>query len=85
MYSKEKRDLAPRMSNVKSKMTPNGDEWPDLAHKNVHFVPCDMYKTRDQNEEMVILYTFLTKGIDAEDINFIKMSYLDHLHKEPYA
>ncbi|XP_070851942.1 histone-lysine N-methyltransferase SETD1-like [Drosophila suzukii] len=44
-----------------------------------------MYKARDQNEEMVILYTFLTKGIDAEDINFIKMSYSDHLQKEPYA
>jgi len=44
-----------------------------------------MYKARDQNEEMVILYTFLTKGIDAVDINFIKMSYSDHLQKEPYA
>ncbi|EDW55365.1 histone-lysine N-methyltransferase SETD1 [Drosophila sechellia] len=82
---KKKKDSAPRMSNVKPKMAPNRDEWAELAHKNVHFVPCDMYKTRDQNEEMVILYTFLTKGIDAEDINFIKMSYLDHLHKEPYA
>ncbi|KQS38369.1 uncharacterized protein Dere_GG27279 [Drosophila erecta] len=82
---KKKKDSVPRMSNVKSKMAPNRDALAELARRTANFVPCDMYKTRDQNEEMVILYTFLTKGIDAEDINFIKMSYLDHLHKEPYA
>ncbi|XP_039232837.1 histone-lysine N-methyltransferase SETD1 [Drosophila yakuba] len=82
---KKKKDSVLRVPNVKNKMAPNRDAWAELARRTANFVPYDMYKTRDQNEEMVILYTFLTKGIDAEDINFIKMSYLDHLHKEPYA
>ncbi|KAH8397726.1 hypothetical protein KR215_011511, partial [Drosophila sulfurigaster] len=57
----------------------------DLARQTAKFVPCEMFKTRDQNDEMVILYTFLTKGIDFEDIKYIKMSYSEHLQKEPYA
>lgn len=57
----------------------------ELARQTANFVPHKLYKARDQNEEMVILYTFLTKGIDSEDINYIKMSYSEHLQKEPYA
>jgi len=82
---RKKKDSIPRIPNVKNKIAPIADAIAELARKTANFVPCEMYKARDQNEEMVILYTFLTKGIDAEDINFIKMSYSDHLQKEPYA
>ncbi|XP_016953503.1 histone-lysine N-methyltransferase SETD1 isoform X2 [Drosophila biarmipes] len=82
---RKKKDSISRMPNVKNKIAPIKDLMTELARKAVHFVPCEVFKARDQNEEMVILYTFLTKGIDSEDINFIKMSYSDHLQKEPYA
>ncbi|XP_070072342.1 histone-lysine N-methyltransferase SETD1 [Drosophila takahashii] len=82
---RKKKDLIPRMSNVKNKLAPITDALAELARQTANFLPCEMFKARDQNEEMVILYTFLTKGIDAEDINFIKMSYSDHLQKEPYT
>lgn len=57
----------------------------DLIRETANFVPREMFNPRDQNEEMVILYTFLTKGIDLEDIKYIKTSYIEHLQKEPYA
>ncbi|KAH8379364.1 hypothetical protein KR009_004441 [Drosophila setifemur] len=80
---KKKKDSVPRQS--KSKIAPITDALAELARQTANFVPYEMYKARDQNEEMVILYTFLTKGIDAEDIKYIKMSYTEHLQKEPYA
>ncbi|XP_017117436.1 histone-lysine N-methyltransferase SETD1 [Drosophila elegans] len=82
---RKKKDSIPRMSNVKTKIATFTNALDALSRQTATFVPYEMYKARDQNEEMVILYTFLTKGIDAEDINFIKMSYSDHLQKEPYA
>ncbi|BFF88926.1 histone-lysine N-methyltransferase SETD1 [Drosophila madeirensis] len=82
---KKKKDSVPRPSNAKNKVAPITDALAELARQTANFVPYEMYKGRDQNEEMVILYTFLTKGIDAEDIKYIKMSYIKHLQKEPYA
>ncbi|KAH8241705.1 hypothetical protein KR032_001365 [Drosophila birchii] len=79
---RKKKDIMPRQTNVKINIEPN--QFIDLV-RQTNFVPHKMYKARDQNEEMVILYTFLTKGIDSEDINYIKMSYSEHLQKEPYA
>ncbi|XP_023034537.2 histone-lysine N-methyltransferase SETD1-like [Drosophila willistoni] len=73
------------IANVKSKMLSTNDSLAELARQTPNFVPYEMFNPRDQNEEMVILYTFLTKGIDSEDIKYIKMSYMDHLQKEPYA
>lgn len=34
-----------------------------------------MYKERDIVEEMNVLFEFLTKGIDMEDILYLKKSY----------
>lgn len=39
------------------------------------FVPVAKYYERDIRAEMEILYEFLTRGIDAEDIQYIKQSY----------
>lgn len=39
------------------------------------FVPVAKYYERDMHSEMAILYDFLTRGIDAEDIQYIKQSY----------
>ncbi|KAH8295234.1 hypothetical protein KR018_009018 [Drosophila ironensis] len=80
---KKKKDVVPRIS--KNKSAPVVNALAELARQTVNFVPYEMYSARDQNEEMVILYTFLTKGIDTEDIRYIKMSYSEHLQKEPYA
>ncbi|XP_017078628.2 histone-lysine N-methyltransferase SETD1 [Drosophila eugracilis] len=82
---RKKKDSVPRMSNMRNKIAPMPNVLAELARQKANFVPCEIFKTRNQNEEMVILYTFLTKGIDAEDIKFIKMSYSEHLQKEPYA
>lgn len=37
--------------------------------------PPPVYKERDLIAEMNILYEFLTKGIDAEDIEYLRRSY----------
>lgn len=39
------------------------------------FVPQEMFAERDMREEMILLYEFLTKGIDSEDIEYLKQSY----------
>lgn len=39
------------------------------------FIPVAKYYQRDIHSEMAILYDFLTRGIDAEDIQYIKQSY----------
>ncbi|KAH8266442.1 hypothetical protein KR026_003644 [Drosophila bipectinata] len=80
---KKKKDSVPLSS--KNKLVSSKKALAELARQTINFVPYDMYGARDQNEEMVILYTFLTKGIDAEDIRYINMSYSEHLQKEPYA
>ncbi|KAH8338740.1 hypothetical protein KR059_000536 [Drosophila kikkawai] len=82
---RKKKDLIPRKTNVKMKIEPIKKSLVELARQTTNFVPNKIYRARDQNEEMVILYTFLTKGIDTEDINYIKTSYSEHLQKEPYA
>ncbi|KAH8393201.1 hypothetical protein KR200_002082 [Drosophila serrata] len=82
---RKKKDIIPRQTNEKMEIEPIINTFVELARQTTNFVPHQMYKARDQNEEMVILYTFLTKGIDLEDINYIKKSYSEHLQKEPYA
>ncbi|EDW66490.2 histone-lysine N-methyltransferase SETD1 [Drosophila virilis] len=82
---KKKKDFSGRQANKKNKIESMKDTLSELVRQTANFVPCEMFKTRDQNEEMVILYTFLTKGIDLEDIKYIKTSYTEHLQKEPYA
>ncbi|EDW13928.2 histone-lysine N-methyltransferase SETD1 [Drosophila mojavensis] len=82
---KKKKDFSVRQVNKTTKMESMKNTLSELARQTSNFVPCEMFNPRDQNEEMVILYTFLTKGIDLEDIKYIKMSYIEHLQKEPYA
>lgn len=39
------------------------------------FVPEERYADRNINDEVILLYEFLTKGIDAEDIEYLRQSY----------
>lgn len=39
------------------------------------FVPEERYVDREINDEVILLYEFLTKGIDAEDIEYLRQSY----------
>lgn len=39
------------------------------------FIPREMYKDRTPHEQVMILYDFLTRGIDTEDIAYIRRSY----------
>ncbi len=39
------------------------------------FVPVQRYKAREFKDEVDILFKFLTSGIDAEDIEYLKLSY----------
>ncbi|KAH8289881.1 hypothetical protein KR054_003259 [Drosophila jambulina] len=82
---RKKKNIIVQQTNVKMQIEPIKNTFVEQARKTTNFVPHKMYKARDQNDEMVILYTFLTKGIDLEDIKYIKMSYSEHLQKEPYA
>lgn len=39
------------------------------------FVSEERFAERDINDEVILLYEFLTKGIDAEDIEYLRQSY----------
>ncbi len=39
------------------------------------FVPEERYAERNINDEVILLYEFLTKGIDNEDIEYLRQSY----------
>lgn len=61
-----------------------------LAHNNFNkalavFEPRDMFKPRETTEEMMVLYEFLTRGIDAEDIQYIRRCYEIHLQEDTYG
>lgn len=43
--------------------------------QSTQFVPVAKYCERDIRSEMTVLYDFLTRGIDAEDIHYIRQSY----------
>jgi len=45
---------------------------PPAAEK---FVRPVVYPERSMEEEMEVLYSFLTRGVDAEDIAYLKQSY----------
>lgn len=47
----------------------------ELRRKAAIFVPEQRYGERDLRDEMILLYEFLTKGIDREDIEYLKQSY----------
>lgn len=49
------------------------------------FVAIEQFKSRDATEEMMVLYEFLTKGIDAEDVQYIRRSYEIHLQEDTYG
>ncbi|XP_058447865.1 histone-lysine N-methyltransferase SETD1 [Malaya genurostris] len=46
-----------------------------LATYGSTFVPVAKYRERDIRSEMAVLYDFLTRGIDGEDVQYIKQSY----------
>lgn len=50
-----------------------------------NFIPHEVFPIRKPNEEIMLLYEFLTKGIDAEDIKYIQKSYEIHLQEDTYG
>lgn len=50
-----------------------------------NFVPLEIFSPRKPNEELMVLYEFLTKGIDAEDIKYMRKSYDIHLQEDTYG
>ncbi|XP_013116526.2 histone-lysine N-methyltransferase SETD1 [Stomoxys calcitrans] len=66
------------------------DHSTSMKHNNLNksleiFEPRDMFKPRDATDEMMVLYEFLTKGIDAEDIQYIRRCYEIHLQEDTYG
>ncbi|KNC28056.1 hypothetical protein FF38_04442 [Lucilia cuprina] len=49
------------------------------------FVPREMFKPREATDEMMVLYEFLTRGIDAEDIQYVRKCYEMHLQEDTYG
>lgn len=50
-----------------------------------NFIPLELFKARDATDELMVLYEFLTKGIDFEDIEYIRKSYEIHLQEDTYG
>lgn len=51
----------------------------------VTFEPHEMFKPREATDEMMVLYEFLTRGIDSEDIQYVKKCYEMHLQEDTYG
>lgn len=49
------------------------------------FEPREMFKPREASDEMMVLYEFLTRGIDAEDIQYVRRCYEMHLQEDTYG
>ncbi|XP_037922173.1 histone-lysine N-methyltransferase SETD1 [Hermetia illucens] len=69
--SKKKEEEKPKKAE-KKKREPSPVPIEEIKRK---FVPTENYKPRDVRGEMMMLYEFLTKGIDTEDIEYLKRSY----------
>lgn len=75
-----RKDVTQDKKSKKSKKTTdiNGDKV--LLQKYVEkivspYLPREMYSDRNPREQVMLLYEFLTNGIDAEDIAYIRRSY----------
>lgn len=66
-----KKESAAR-KNKKAKATAVSDE---PKQELAPFVPEQRYEERSAQEKMMVMYEFLTKGIDAEDIEYLRRSY----------
>uniref|UniRef100_A0A1A9W877 [histone H3]-lysine(4) N-trimethyltransferase n=1 Tax=Glossina brevipalpis TaxID=37001 RepID=A0A1A9W877_9MUSC len=75
--------ITEKRSYTKDKMTKAAFE--SYAKALANFIPRDMFKSRDGADEMRVLYEFLTKGTDAEDIQYIRRSYEIHLQEDTYG
>ncbi|KAL5273069.1 SETD1B family protein [Megaselia abdita] len=50
-----------------------------------NFIPREVFKSRGGNEESAILFEILSKGIDQEDIDYLRRSYEKHLQDDVYG
>lgn len=67
----KKKESAPAKKAKKGKVVP------EIVEKNevVPFVPEQKYEEYSEHDKMLVMYEFLTKGIDAEDIEYMRRSY----------
>ncbi|XP_061389133.1 histone-lysine N-methyltransferase SETD1 [Musca vetustissima] len=79
--NKKKEDRALSKIEQKSDNFANNN----LNKAMVIFEPREMFKPRETTEEMMVLYEFLTRGIDAEDIQYIRRCYEIHLQEDTYG
>ena len=83
----KKEDTAIERYNDKA----NGSKYQTLDSKAVvpqtlaNFIPMQMFKPRENSEELRVLYEFLTRGIDAEDIQYVRRTYEMHLQEDTYG
>ncbi|XP_037956634.1 histone-lysine N-methyltransferase SETD1 isoform X2 [Teleopsis dalmanni] len=52
------------------------------SHQFHNFIPAEIFSPRDPTTEQLLVYEFLTKGIDAEDIQYMRLGYQKHLHND---
>lgn len=50
-----------------------------------NFVPREVFQARSTNEESAILFEILSKGIDQEDIDYLRRSYEKHLQDDVHG
>ncbi|XP_067616102.1 LOW QUALITY PROTEIN: histone-lysine N-methyltransferase SETD1 [Eurosta solidaginis] len=50
-----------------------------------NFIPLELFNCRVATDELMVLYEFLTKGIDFEDIQYIRKCYDIHLQEDTYG
>ncbi|KAL9895565.1 SET domain containing 1 [Glossina fuscipes fuscipes] len=81
--SDSNQKIIEKRSYAKDKITKAAFE--SYAKALANFIPRDMFKSRDATDEMMVLYEFLTKGVDAEDIQYIRRSYEIHLQEDTYS
>lgn len=70
LSKKSKQPLAVRDSNK----IDYADQLIAQKHREIH-IKVKHFNRRDMMQEATVLFEFLTKGIDVEDINYLKQSY----------
>ncbi|XP_058062335.1 histone-lysine N-methyltransferase SETD1 [Anopheles bellator] len=82
-FSIEKADAVPMKAPAKDRKQRTDSKQHGLVRADApvvpraleQFVPVPKYRARNLQTEMALLYDFLTRGIDNEDIQYIRQSY----------
>lgn len=67
--------LPKKAKKSKATTASTDSQWAQQNKQLAPFTPIEKYPERDPREQLMMTYEFLTKGIDGEDLDYIRRSY----------